>query len=594
MQHLSGMIVCILFLIGVMSQWLAWRLKLPAIILLLLFGVLFGEGMQFLDLPLTPMEEFFPLVSLSVAIILFEGSLKLKFHDIAGYRDVIRNLVSIGVIISLFLTALATHYLLNFSWPVSFLFGSIMVVTGPTVIAPLIRTVLPKSNIANILLWEGILLDAVGAILAVFMFELVTTPGSNWVMSGLLFAKMVVTGAVLGVGGGYVFGLVLEKFWVPHFLYNFATLAYVCAIFTVSNIIEAESGLLTVTIMGVWLANTVDVHLEEILNFEESMSLILISILFIFLAAHIDVVEFVSLGWPAVLLFLAIQFVIRPITVLVSTLRSKLSLREKALLCWIAPRGIVAAAISALFALKLEILGFDEADKIVPLTFLIIFATVILQSITSRSIAKKLKVAEPEPNGFLILGADPVAQSLALELIRNKIMVRLVDLNWSNIYQANLKTIPTYWGNIVSEHAKRHLDLSGLGNLITLTPFKEMNALALRNYRMEFGPAHIYSVSTKDNDLICTHERRRLMHGARELFTKSIFYADIKCKLESGFQFKTTSLSDKFTFDNYLHPETGQRLPLIAIDPNGKAYLFTRSSTLEPKRGWKIIGLSNC
>lgn len=592
MSHLTALIVCILFLIGVFSQWMAWRMKLPAIILLLLFGVMFGEGMQAAGIPLVPMEALLPVVSLSVAIILFEGSLNLKFHDIAGYKNAIRNLVSIGALISLILTAIATHYLLNFSWSVSLLFGSIMVVTGPTVIAPMIRTVLPKASIANILLWEGILLDAVGAILAVFMFELVTSQGSNWIMSGWLFAKLIIIGTVMGVAGGYLFGLILKEFWIPHYLDNFATLAYVCAIFTVSNIIESESGLLTVTIMGVWLANTVDIHLEEILNFEESMSLILISILFIALAAHIDLNEFVALGWPAVLLFLAIQFIIRPISVMVSTKGSKLKPREKALLCWIAPRGIVAAAIASLFALKLEILGFDGADKIVPLTFLIIFATVVLQSITARWVAIKLKVADPEPKGFLILGADPVARTLARELMHNHIMVRLVDLAWSNIYRANLRGIPTYWGNIVSNHSKKHLDLQGLGNLITLTPYKEMNALALKHYRMEFGPAHIYTISTRDNDPESIHERRRLPHGARELFQGPIFYAILKEKLEQGYRFKTTTLSNKFTFENYLHPSRGERIPLFAISPNKKVFVFTHTTSPSPKKGWKIIGLT--
>ncbi|WP_367607801.1 cation:proton antiporter [Legionella sp. W05-934-2] len=593
-MHLTAAtIVCILFIIGVSSQWLAWRLKLPAIILLLLFGVLFGEGLQWVGIPLIPMETLLPGVSLSVAIILFEGSLNLKFHDIAGYKNVIRNLVSVGVLISLVLTAIATHYLLNFSWSVSLLFGSIMAVTGPTVIAPMIRTVLPKTNLANILLWEGILLDAIGAILAVFLFELITSTGGNWFLSGMLFAELFVTGTILGIAGGYLFGLVLKRYWIPHYLHNFATLAYVCTIFTVSNLIESDSGLLTVTIMGVWLTNTVDVHLEEILNFEETMSLILISILFIMLASHIDVLEFVALGLPAVLLFIAIQFIIRPLSVLASTYGSKLSLREKALLCWIAPRGIVAAAIASLFALKLEIMHFPEAEKIVPLTFLIIFATVILQSITARWVALKLKVADPEPKGFLILGADSIAQSLALELMRNDIMVRLVDLNWADIYQANLKGIPTYWGNIVSEHAKQHLALQGLGNFITLTPFKEMNALALKNYRTEFGPAHIYTISTRDNDPINTNIRRRLPHGARELFQGPVYYAVLNHKFEQGYQFKTTTLTDKFTIADYLHPSQGERLPLFAIDPNGSVFVYTHTTTPEPKKGWKIIGLSS-
>ena len=186
-----------------------------------------------------------------------------------------------------------------------------------------------------------------------------------------------------------------------------------CGVFALSDVIEAESGLLTVTVMGIWLANMRGFEFDEILDFNESLSIVLISMLFIILAARMNLGEFFKLGWPALAVFGVIQLLARPLNVQISAIGSKLSMAERHLLAWIAPRGIVAAAISALFAIKLEAAGYPQAHQMVPLTFMVIIGTVLLQSATAGPLAKWLKVAEPEPSGFLVIGADPVARTIA-------------------------------------------------------------------------------------------------------------------------------------------------------------------------------------
>ena len=389
-------------LIAIACQWLAWRVKLPAIIFLLLAGICAGPVSHWLIPDELLGDLLFPFVSLSVAIILFEGSLTLKFHEIIGLQRVVQNMVTIGMLVTWAITTISTRLVLGFSWEVSFLFGAVMVVTGPTVIVPMLRTVRPKASVANILRWEGILIDPIGATVAVLVYEFIISGGGRpgigtWFLG---FGEIILIGTLIGAGAGYLFGIVLRRHWVPSYLSNVAALALVLAAFVFSNHLHEESGLLTVTVMGIWLANMKWVDVEEILHFKESLSIILISILFIVLAARITFAELFELGAGAIIVFCVIQFLARPLNIIVSTAGSKITWPERHLLAWIAPRGIVAAAVSAVFALKLESLGYADARLLVPMTFMVIIGTVILQSATARPIANWLKVAEPEPKGF--------------------------------------------------------------------------------------------------------------------------------------------------------------------------------------------------
>ncbi|QDT27730.1 K(+)/H(+) antiporter NhaP [Gimesia panareensis] len=583
-----------ILLAGIVCQWLAWRVKYPAIIFLLAAGIMAGPVMDWLE----PDELFgdllFPFVSLAVAVILFEGSLTLKLQNIPGLERVIRNLITIGAFISWMGTALATRFLLDFSWNVSFLFGALMVVTGPTVITPLLRTVRPKENVAHILQWEGILIDPLGAILAVLVFEFILAGGvEGGFAAGLfVFGKMVLIGVLFGAVSGYCFAFLLKKYWIPQYLQNFAALALVCTVFAVSNLFEAESGLLSVTVLGIWLANTKGLELEDILDFKESLSILLISMLFIILAARMDLSAFHDLGWPAVAVFGVIQFVIRPVSVHLCALGSKLTMKERHLLSWIAPRGIVAAAISALFAIKLETAGYPFAAAMVPLTFMVIIGTVLLQSMTAGPLARFLNVAEPEPNGFLIVGANRLAQIIALELQKNGIRTFLTDQNWSSVTEARLKGLSAYWGNPVSEHAERNINLIGIGHLLAVSPQIELNALAAHYYRLEFAPEHIFTIRNSEPTAGKAEAKTEFKYGGRTVFGDSLNYQDLSRMLEQGAEMKTTLLTEEFSFEDYLAQTDEERVPLFAIDTGNQVQVFTAEADFQPKAGWKIMSLA--
>ncbi len=579
--------------IAIACQWIAWWLKLPAILFLLLSGIIAGPILGWLNPDLLFGDLLFPIISLSVAVILFEGSLTLRLHEIKGVVQVVRNLVSIGLIVTWGITMLVTRWITDLDWELACLFGAIMVVTGPTVIIPILRTVRPTIHVGNILRWEGIIIDPIGALLAVLVFDFIVSSGPTDMISHTLltFAEIVAIGLSFGAGAGFLFGIVLRNHWLPEYLHNVAVLSCVLGVFAVSDSLAEESGLLAVTVMGIWLANMPKVDVKGILNFKESLSVLLISTLFIVLAARIDFKQFESLGLPIIGLFLAIQFIARPIKVLVSTYGSDLKWNERALLAWIAPRGIVAAAIASLFAIRLQANGYEQAELLIPLTFVVIIGTVVLQSATSRLVAIGLNVAEPEPTGCLVIGANSVARAISLELDAHGFSTMLTDTNWEHIRAARMAGLKTYYGNPISEHADYHLDLVGIGRMLGLSRRSELNGLASLKYRMEFGRHHVYTLNTAAD--IEKSEKLTMSdnHRGSILFGESITYAKLASLLSGGAEVKSTPLTDAFDYQAYLQQYAKSIIPLFAISPQHELKIFCKGKDLTPQSGWTIISL---
>ena len=579
--------------IGILAfacQWFSWWVKLPAILFLLLTGILVGPVLGLLNPDALFGDLLFPFISLAVAIVLFEGSLTLRFSEIKGLGHVVRRLLSSGILITWTVTTLATYWLLNFPLELSVLFGAVTVVTGPTVIVPMLRTVRPSAKVANILRWEGIVIDPIGALLAVLVFEFIVA-GIDAEAFGhtlVIFFSQILTGLTLGAGAGYLLGIALRHHWIPSYLHNLATFSIVLAAFALSNEIQHESGLLTVTIMGIWLANMKSVHTENILDFKESLSLMLISGLFIILAARVNLDQFLILGWPAVGVLLVMQFIARPLKVLAATWDSSLKWQERAVLSWIAPRGIVAAAVSALFAIQLEQRGYEQAELLVPLTFMIIIGTVGFQSLTARPLAKWLKVAEPEPTGFLLVGANPLARTIAAELDEHGFNTVLADNNWDNIRAAMVAGRKTFYGNVVSEQADRQLNLIGIGRLLALTPYQETNCLAVMRYRSEFGDQNIFSLAP---DVNVEEERAKEPQCGRTAFGKEITYSTLMKMLKNEAKIHSTALTSEFGLEDFNKLHGDRAVKLFAITPRGQLRLFTDINEMQPSDGWTLLSL---
>ena len=579
--------------LGICCQWLAWWTKLPAILFLLIVGILVGPIFNIIDPEALFGPLLFPIVSLSVAVILFEGSLTLKFEDIRGHGKTVSNLITIGALLTWLIIAYSTHYLIDFPFELAFLFGAIVIVTGPTVIIPMLRTVRPNAKISNVLRWEGIVIDPLGALLAVLVFNFIISDQQHDGLSliAITFGSILFVGFVMGFISGWLLGVLLRKQLVPQYLRNVLTLISVCTVYVLSDTIEHESGLLAVTIMGITMANMKDMNIDDILDFKESLSLLLISGLFIILAARIEFHQFIQLGWPALGILAITMLIARPISVFISAIGSDLSFNEKLLISWIGPRGIVAAAVSALFALRLENAGFVEAQLIVPLTFLIIIGTVVIQSVSAKSLAKILDVREPPPSGLLIIGAGDIARAIGKELQTHGLKVILTDSTWENISLARMEGLETYYGNPISEHADRNLNLIGLGKVLAMSGRSNLDILACLRFKSEFEVKNIYELKSNIDENIDEKHLASTRHRGHQLFSENIDYGELTYLLRQGAEIKSTHISDEFTFEHYLEKYDGRVIPLFAIDRKQLIQIFVANGHIKPEPGWKIIGI---
>ena len=578
-----------ILLVGFACQWLAWRVKLPAILFLLLAGIALGPVAGILDPDALLGELLLPVVSLGVAVILFEGSLTLRLSEARGVGGTILRLVSIGALVTLLVLAAAAHQLLQIEWPLALLFGALVCVTGPTVVVPLLRSVRPKERVGNILRWEGILIDPIGALLAVLVFQAIVSGFSPHSVE--VFAYTVLAGLATGFAGAWLLGTLLKRRLIPEYLQVYATLTLVLIAFTGSNAIMHESGLLAVTVMGMVLTNQRDLHIDDILDFKEHLSTIVISALFVLLAARLDpdIPRSTLIGGFGVLL--VALFVARPLAVLASTTSSALTWRERALLAWIAPRGIVAAAVSALFALRLQALGEPGAAVLVPLTFLMIIGTVLVQSATAGPLARWLRVADPEASGVMIVGSGAVARLVAKALAAQKIAALVVDDDWGGVQAARMDGLRAYYGNPVSEYADRQLDLVGIGNLFAMSPRRELNTLACVRYRSEFGAAHVFFLRNIAPGAKADADFAQTL-SAPKLFSNDATLGELEQRVAAGWRVKTTRLTDGFSYEDLRANQGDGALLLFGISEQGRLRVATAERPVQPGTGWSVTVLA--
>ena len=593
MELPSLLSLAVIGLLGIACQWLAWWARQPAILLLLLAGIIMGP----LTGVLRPDELFgdllFPVISLSVAVILFEGSLTLRFDEIRGLTKVVRNLITVGALLSWMITAAAAHFILGFDRNLALLFGAVVVVTGPTVIIPLLRTVRPNANIAGVLRWEGIVIDPLGALLSVLVFEFIISSQISTALGHVLlaFGRIVVVGALMGFLFAHALGFILRRHLVPEFLRNVLVLTLVFGVYAASDLAAHESGLLAVTLMGMTLANMKDTDIEDILDFKESLSVLLISGLFIILAARIQPDKLFAMGWGTLALLAVVLFLSRPVAVFASTLGSDLNFRERLLIAWIGPRGIVAAAVSAVFAIRLGDAGFTGAGLLVPLTFLIIIGTVVIQSVTAKYLAHWLGVREPPPRGVLIVGAGIVARALGKALREREFKVMLTDSSWENCSLARMDGLDAYYGNPISEHADRNLLLTGLGKMLGMSGRAHLDMLASQKFKAEFGPGNVYELISSRESVVSEKHKVSTRHRGRQLFGRDITHGRLAGWLRAGAEIRSTQLREEFDFAAYLARYAGHCVPLFTVDDKDRLQFFTADDGLQPQSGWTVVSL---
>jgi NhaP-type Na+/H+ or K+/H+ antiporter len=577
--------------LGGAAQWLGWRLRLPAILLLLLFGMAAGVD----GIGLVPTDAMFgdlllPVVAVSVAILLFEGALTLHLPELGAQFRVVAKLVTLGAAVTWVLSAAAAHYVLDLSPPLAILLGAVLTVTGPTVVLPLLRQIRPTGPGGAVLKWEGILIDPVGAVLAVLVFEALVNGGVTPAFIGI--AKTLFAGTAFGLLPAWILVVCLTRYWIPDHLHSASALMFALVGYQLANLVQHEAGLMAVTVMGVALANQRRVDISHITEFKENLQVLLISALFILLAARVRWADLQELMIPEFALFLAILvLVVRPIAVALCASGGGLSRRDRIFVSAMAPRGVVAAAVTAVFALRLEEEGFVGAERLVPLMFLVITGTVAIYGLTGRPLALWLGLAERNPNGFVLIGAHRFARLLAHALQRADLPVLVVDTNLTLVRTARREGLPVYHGSVMSDNADEELELPGIGRLLALTVNDEVNALSARHFVHLFGRQNLYQISPT----------RRPSEGSSELSSElraSVFGGDeltfevLQKRIESGGQFTSTPLTDQFGIEEWHGEHGASAVPLVLVTRAGAVAVASPGRAFDPKPGDTLIGLT--
>lgn len=554
---------------GMIAQWIAWRTQLPSIIALLIAGLTLGPVTGLLEPDQLLGNTLFPLVSLSVALILFEGGLDLPPRELRNTGTAVRRLISIGAVITGVIGWYSAREIFGISNEAAIVLAAVLVVTGPTVVGPLLRFVRPAGTTGPILRAEGVLIDPIGATAALIAFELVLAEETNDAVLSLLgiLGLTVVAGAGLGLASAFLLDTALRRFLIPDQLAVPITFAFVVASFVASNEIQEESGLLAVTVLGIYLARRESSTIRQVLEFNESLRTLLISVLFILLAARIEAEQLREVLVPALLFLAVLVFIARPLTVLVSTIRTSLSWRERVFLTTMAPRGIVAAAVSAIFALRLEEENVPDAEKIVPIVFLVIIGTIVVYGFVAGPAARILGLAEAEADGALIVGAHAPARGLALQLKARGIKTLLIDTDPYNVTRAIAGGLTARRMSALAEEAAESLDLRGIGRLLSVTSNDEVNALSTGRFARVFGRREVFQLAPgkkRSGDSAVPDE-----YLGRIVGIEGLTYATLDERSRQGW--KVVGAAAGSRMDNAL--AEGLFMPLIRIEDGAWAFI---------------------
>jgi NhaP-type Na+/H+ or K+/H+ antiporter len=600
-------------LLGVFAHWLAWRLRLPSILLLLIFGITLGQFIN-PDAALAELTKstpevaptlLFPLVSLSVAVILFAGGLSLRIFELREAGQAVTRLCTVGVAVTWILTWWAARWLLGYDDRIAALFGAIMVVTGPTVVIPLLRHIQPMRRVGSTLKWEGIVIDPIGAVLAVLVFQTIAAFGAAapGFLVLLALAKTIAIGFALGMGGGWLLAHFVSRYWVPDHLQGAVFLTVALGLYAVSNVLQGESGLVTVTVMGIYLANQRQAPMRHVIEFKEHLVVLLIACLFIVLGSRLAPRDLAAFGWPGVLLLAAMVLVIRPVSVFAATVGTDLNWRERLFTGFVAPRGIVAAAVASVFSLEVVHLAAahpeaegiaalrDQARSLVPLSFLVIVGTVAIYGLTAAPLARWLGLAVPRPQGLLIAGGRRWVREMAAALHNDGVPVVLVDTSYPNVTEARLMGLTAHSTSILSEFVQDELDLSGIGRMLAVTPNDEVNSLACIECAHLFGRAGVFQLPPMRTSERSRSETMSEHLRGRILFSPEAVHDELSRRFAAGQEVKKTKITKEFPFDKFRERYGEKALILFVRSETGELRIVTADKPAAPEPGDTVFAL---
>ncbi|MEZ5814690.1 MAG: sodium:proton antiporter [Alphaproteobacteria bacterium] len=563
---------------SILAQWMGWKFKTPAIVFLLIGGFLAGPVLNVVRPEMLLGDLLNPVISLAVGIILFEGALSLNFKEIRHARASIRQIIIIGGPLAWLLTTLAGHYVAGLSFPVACTFGALLIVTGPTVIMPLLKNAHLKERPASILKWEGIINDPIGAVLAILCYEFfrlntIENMDLTGFVTGTILSIVMIT--FFGVLIAYAISRLFNQDIIPEYLKPAFLLSAVLIYFVICNTIEHDFGLIGVTILGVALANMGMTSIEELKKFKETISIMLVSGVFIILTANIDPAILFAIDWRGFAFIALLLFVIRPLSIFASRIGTKMDLKEAVLTGWIAPRGIVCAAVAGVLGPYLVSIGYQDGEQLLALAFAIVLCTVFAHGLTAKPLGKKLGLAYTGKDSLIIVGASEWALQFAKTLKNRDVDVMIADKNWHALRSARLADIPIYYGEVLSEETEYHLELARYNVILAVSNNPAYNALICNMFVHDFGRDNVYQfLPHQENE----HERRQIAHTirGRTFGRPEMDFWDISSEFMQGWRFRASRVGQQENAKALLkQAEDGQVKIIGHISPKGRLDLRT-------------------
>lgn len=586
-------IFCLIGACGIGAQWIAWRWKIPAIVVMLAVGVLIGPATDVLKPQAVFGDLLEPIVAAAVALILFEGGLSLHFARLVDAEKSVKRLVTVGGPLVWGLATLCGHYIGGLSWASAAVLGGILIVTGPTVIIPLLRQASLKRRPAEILRWEAIVNDPVGALAAVLAFELAIATYSSQSLSATLGHMALGTAVAIAIGylGAWLLLLALRKGHIPEYLKVPVMIVAVLITYTLPNSLLHESGLLAVTVMGVVLGNSTVASLDEIRRFKENITVLLVSAVFILLAADVDLGTLMSLSWREIAFVLMVLLVVRPLAVFVSLIGTGLPLSEKLIVGWIGPRGVVAVAIAGLFGSRMVELGIEDAAILPPLAFAIVAVTVVFHGFSLEPLSRHFKLRSTTTRGLLIVGANPFSRKLAEAIQSTGRPVMIADRNWRRIRSVRGYDIPCYFGEILSEEAELDIEMNQFDSVAALTDNDDYNALVCINYGPEFGRHRVFQFAPSGNGDIgdSVHKTHEALGGYH--FGNNLDYDTAIERVNAGWCLRLTRLSEEYSFNDYRRDNPEAQV-ISAYGQDGSVRVMTRDTRFAADSNETLLALT--
>ncbi len=517
--HAPAFTVAVALAAGMLAQAAAGHLNVPGIVILLFLGVLLGpEALGWVE-PDSLGSALPTLVGFAVAVVLFEGGMNLDISRIRRQQRPIRMLITVGALITAAGATLTARWALGWDWTPSVLFGTLLVVTGPTVVTPLLRRIRIDSKVATVLEAEAVFGDAVGAVVAVVAYEFARNPidAENLTHGLLQVVARLTVGAVAGGVAGALLVLLLRSEWaVPGGLENVFTLSMVLCVFQVSNAVLPESGVAAAIAAGLVVGNVRTRVSHQLQEFKEGLTVMMIGLLFVLLAADVDLSVIVGLGWPGLIAVVLVMFVVRPVAVFASTLGSGFPVRHRLLMSWLAPRGIIAASIASLFAVRLDAAELVGAAQLREMVFLVIFVTVCSSGLGGGFVSRILGLQRPKGSGWVILGANAMARAIARQLTAAGDEALCIDTNPDAARAAEQEEFRTVYGNGLKERTLLRVEASIRAGFVAATPNEAVNLLFAQQVRRHNRSAPLYVALNALNEGVTAEMVHTL--GGRVLF----------------------------------------------------------------------------